>query len=144
MPLLSFWSSRTSVVHANPFHLFIILVDRFAFSFLWCTKCVNYNNALPVTVTYFVQPALFSKLNVTLSWSNSISFSSLDWEGERIWKRKALKRKFGRKAFGRIKEKIFLFNDYKREKVIKHGTVQNNDILAKIWHRVIIILLLLT
>lgn len=31
--LLSFWSSRTSIVYANPFHLFIILVDWFAFSF---------------------------------------------------------------------------------------------------------------
>lgn len=43
------------------------------------------------------------------------------------------------KAFGRIKGEIFLFNDYKKkwlktdsEKVIKLGTVQNNEILAKI------------
>lgn len=36
------------------------------------------------------------------------------------------------KAFGRIGGEIFIFNNYKKEKVIKHGTVQNNGILAKI------------
>lgn len=43
------------------------------------------------------------------------------------------------RAFGRIKGEIFLFNDCKNkwlktdtEKVIKHGTVQNNEILTKI------------
>lgn len=48
------------------------------------------------------------------------------------------------KSFGRIKGEIFLFNDYKKKKVIKHGTVQNNEISAKIRYHIIIISLLLT